>query len=464
MKTKNLMRQGFGLGLLLILVGVMAAPSPGMARKPKKGIDPNLKKEMLINPDEMPEDFGQLKKDTQAEWAQRRQEIQAEIQAERQEIIRLLGDERKAIKVMWGDPKQTSIDQYKLDPAFEGRVTYKDGYMKATSVVVVDNPADPAEINDAKQKGQQHARAVLDQEIKDLKPTNGISVGDELKKPNPKLDEKKLDQFVTTAGETKVEKVVDLPEGKKGVQVSVQVPMADPQKPSLTQVLKPMVAQPAAEVKAVQPLLPPPPPAPVKPAPVVTPPPPPAQPKPVTPAPPTPPAAPIKPTTPVAPPAPPVQVKPATPPAQPLPVVKVVRPAAPPQPAEPEFDAQTWMAKQGQINGLVVDTRGTGFQPCLFPRLMDSYDVIYFSGDLSNTQVGKMGVAGWARSVDAAATEPRLTPGGNFSGEPLVLDAKEVEDTVENKIILKQSGADKIKTSDGKYHYLDHARVVVVVE
>jgi hypothetical protein len=447
-----------GWGLLAGLAMILLGPSPGMAKKPKKGIDPNLKKEMLINPDEMPEDFGQLKKDTQAEWAQRRQEIQAEIQAERQEIIRLLGDERKAIKVMWGDPQQTSIDQFKLDPAFEGRVTYKDGYMKATSVVVVDNPKDPAEIEDAKKKGQQHARAVLDQEIKDLKPTNGISVGDELKKPNPKLDEKKLDQFVTTAGQSKVEKIVDLPEGKKGVQVSVQVPMADPTKPNLTQVLKPMVAEPAAEVKAVQSVLPPAPPppppapAPIKPAPAVTPPPPPAQPKPVTPPP-----APL----------PPAPVKPVTPPAAPLPRqggVKLVKPAAPPPAAEPEFNAQAWIAKQGPIGGLVVDTRGTGFQPCLFPRLMDSYDVIYFAGDMSNTTVGKMGVAGWARSVDAATTEPRLTPGGSYTGEPLLLDAQEVQETVENKIILKESGSAKIKAGDGKYHFLDKARVVVVVE
>jgi len=479
MKTKNLMRQGIGLGLAAGLAMILLGPSPGMAKKPKKGIDPNLKKEMLINPDEMPEDFGQLKKDTQAEWAQRRKEIQAEIQAERQEIIRLLGDERKAIKVMWGDPKQTSIDQYKLDPAFEGRVTYQDGYMKATSVVVADNPA---EIEDAKKKCQQHARAVLDQEIKDLKPTNGITVGDELKKPNPKLDEKKLDQFVTTAGETKVEGIVDLPEGKKGVKVSVQVPMADPTKPNLTQVLKPMVAEPAAEVKTVQSVLPPapppppppatkppqpaapPPPAEVKPTPPVAPPPPPL-PAPVKPAPaaappPSPPPPPVKPATPVPLPAQPAQVKPAAP----LPVVKVVKPVAPPGPAEPEFNAPAWMAKQGPISGLVVDTRGTGFQPCLFPRLMDNYDVIYFASDMSNTTVGKMGVAGWARSVDAAGTEPRLTPGSSFSGDPLVLDAKEVEETMENKIVLKESGAAKVKASDGKYHYLDKARVVVVVE
>src|SRR4030042_1621642 len=104
MKTKTLMRQGIGLGLVAGLAMILLGPSPVMAKKPKKGIDPNLRKEMLLSPDDMPEDFGQLKKDTQAEWAQRRKEIQAEIRAERQEIIRLLGDERKAIKFMWGDP------------------------------------------------------------------------------------------------------------------------------------------------------------------------------------------------------------------------------------------------------------------------------------------------------------------------------------------------------------------------
>jgi len=392
MNTKIAIRQGAWLGVV-IAVGIawgVSGPSQGRAKKSKGKIDEERKREMLLNPNEVPEDFGQLRAETQAEWAERRKEIQAEIAAERAEIVRLLGDERKAIQFMWGQPAQTSLDQYRLDPAFQGQVTYQDGYVKATSVVVVDSPA---EIEDAKQKGQQHARAVLDQEIKDLKPTNGASVGDELKKPDSKLDEKKLDQFVTGAGETKVEGIVDLPEGKQGVKVSVEVPMADPQKPSLTQVLEPMVAEPAAEVKEVKPVLPP-----------------------------------------------------------------------PPRKPEPTFDEQAWIAKQGPISGLIVDTRGTGFVPCLFPRLMDSYDVIYFSGDMSNSAVGKMGVSGWARSPDAATTEPRLTPGGRYTGEPLVLEPKEVEDTVENKIVLKPSGAAKIKASDEKYRYLDNARVVVVVE
>lgn len=418
MKTKKTIRQGAWLGLAVAVAVAwgVSGPSQGRVRKSKGKIDEARKREMLLNPNEMPEDFGQLRAETQAEWAERRQEIQAEIAAERAEIVRLLGDERKAIQFMWGQPQQTSLDQYKLDPAFKGQVTYKDGYMKATSVVVVDNPA---EIAAAKDKGQQHARAVLDQEIKDLKPTNGASVADELKKPDSKLDEKKLDQFVTSAGETKVEGIVDLPEGKKGVKVSVEVPMADPQKPSLTQVLEPMVAEPEADVKEVQAVAPPPPPP--------------------LPAPPT---------------------APAKPPAE----TRVIRPAPPPAKPEPAFDERAWIKNQGPISGLVVDTRGTGFVPCLFPRLMDSYDVIYFAGDMSNTTVGQMGVAGWARSPDAAATEPRLTPGGRYSGEPLVLPPQEVEETVENKIVLKGSGAAKIKVSNDKYRYLDNARVVVVVE
>lgn len=437
MKTKIIIRQGAWLGLAAA-VGIILAvsePSQGKAKKSKGRIDESRKREMLLRPEEMPEDFGQLRSEIQSEWAERRKEIQAEIAAERAEIVRLLGDERKAIQFLWGQPRQTSLDQYRLDPAFKGQVTYKDGYVKATSVVVVDSPA---EIEDAKQKGQLHARAVLDQEIKDLKPTNSVSVADELKKPDSKLDEKKLDQFVTSAGETKVEGIVDLPEGKKGVKVSVAVPMADPQKPNLTQLLEPMVAEPSAEVKKVQPVAPPP----------------------APPAPPPPPTAPSEVKPPAAPPAPPPAPAPAKPPE-----VKVLKPPAPaPKPPEPEFNAQAWIARQGPINGLIVDTRGTGFVPCLFPRLMDSYAVIYFSGDMSNTAVGKMGVAGWARSPEAATTEPRLTPGGRYTGEPLLLPAQEVEETVENKIILKSSAAAKVKASDEKYHYLDNARVVVVVE
>ena len=139
MKTKIAIRQGAWLGFLVAISMVLAVSgsSQGRAKKSKGKIDEQRKREMMINPDEVPEDFGQLRAETQAEWAERRKEIQAEIAAERAEIVRLLGDERKAIQFMWGQPRQTSLDQYKLDPAFQGQVTYQDGYVKATSVVVV---------------------------------------------------------------------------------------------------------------------------------------------------------------------------------------------------------------------------------------------------------------------------------------------------------------------------------------
>src|SRR4030042_6467401 len=104
MSTKIAIRQGAWLGVV-IAVGIawgVSGPSQGRAKKSKGKIDEERKREMLLNPNEVPEDFGQLRAETQAEWAEGRKEIQAESAAERAEVVRLLGDERKASQFMWG--------------------------------------------------------------------------------------------------------------------------------------------------------------------------------------------------------------------------------------------------------------------------------------------------------------------------------------------------------------------------
>ncbi len=389
MKKTNIKRIGTGLVFLAPLVFLITGPGQVTAKKKKKKA-----RHEITWPAEMDEDFGDLREEIQAEWAQRKEEIEAEIEAERREILRLYRDEQKAIKAIWGTmPPPSSLEQYRLDPAFKSEVSYKDGKLKATSVVVADSPAD---VKEAEKKCQQHASQVLDQEIKSLKPTNGPSVAEELKRPDSKLEEKNLDQFVTSSGTAKVEGIVDLPEGKKGVKVSVEVPIADPEKPSLTQVLEPMLAEPESDVQEVKPSLPPP-------------------------------------------------------------------------PAEPPFDTEAWLKTQGPINGLIVDTRGTGFEPCVYPRVMGgdnsgNVEVVYYTGSLSDSLAGKLGLSGWARSVDAARTEPRLTPGKKYPGSPLTIESREVIQILDNKIMLGPTGAAKIKASDEKYLYLNCARVVLVVD
>ena len=236
----------------------------------------------------------------------------------------------------------------------------------------------------------------MDDAIKKLKPANGLSVGEELKKPNPVVDQKKLDQFIANSSQKKVEENVELPEGKTGVKVSVEIPISDPQKPNLSQQLKPMIPKPENDSQNVTPLL-----------------------KPV--------------------------------------------------PTEPPFDANAWLEQAGAVDGLIIDTRGFGFQPCIYPKIMGyafsgSLEIIYYKEGASGSEAIKLGLAGWARDIEAARTEPRLTPGENYGGEPLVINPQDIEQIIENKIIIKQTAGAKIKGSDDKYKYLSNARVVLVVD
>jgi hypothetical protein len=385
------------LGVFTAMILMMVMPGePGAKRKGKSKID---------LPPEMDQDFGELREELQAEagerlaqakseWARRKKEIHEELESERREIIRLFETEQKAIQEVWGKaPPESPIEIYKLDPAYKSEVSYKDGKLTVTSIVVADTPED---VHDANVKAVQHSLVLLDDEVRGLKPTNGPSVAEELKKPDSNLDEKKLDQLVSSASVSPVATVVDLPDGKQGVKVTAEVPMADPEQPSVATVLEPMLPSLEDEAKAAAPKI-------------------------------------------------------------------------PRLPPGPPFDKEAWLAQQDPINGVIVDARGSGFEPCIYPRLVTGHgdggpQVIYYVGSLSDSPAGGLGICGWARSVDSARTEPRLTSGESFQGGPLVLPADDIVQVIENKIVINNTATAKLEASNDRYKYLDQARVVIVVD
>jgi hypothetical protein len=218
----------------------------------------------------------------------------------------------------------------------------------------------------------------------------------ELDKKDSSIDSKDLDRFVEKNSEKKIEGIVDLPKGKKGVKVSTEIPISGHEKPGIAKVLDPMLPDAEEDAKELEPEVP-------KPRP------------------------------------------------------------------QPPFDANAWLNEVGPLNGVILDTRGTGFKPCIYPRLMapkegGGLEVVYYKRNSKKSPAGGAGLSGWARSVESARTEPRLTSGPGMTGKPLIIAPQDIIKISENKIVLSSKAAAKIKSGNKKYGYLKHARLVIVVD
>ena len=125
MKRKQILKRKIWWPAVAILcISLMVSGKP-------KGLQNEEELQGLEKEANFPDDFGKLRKDTQAEWAGHRAEIQAEIAAERAEILRLYKDEQEAIASIWGTKlKPSSLEQYQLDPAYKSEVNYSKGYLK----------------------------------------------------------------------------------------------------------------------------------------------------------------------------------------------------------------------------------------------------------------------------------------------------------------------------------------------
>ncbi len=193
------------------------------------------------------------------------------------------------------------------------------------------------------------------------------------------------------------------------------------------------------------------------------------------PLPPAPPSAPEKRTEP----APPAPAEPALPPAvktpeppstPPEPVVpeKKTGPApipAPPQqekmkepPLPPAGSSEPTIAfKGGVATGVVIDGRGLGLRPALLPRIIDPQgQEIYVGQVVTRTNAVEQGVAGYAKDVNAAKSNFRVTD------NPAVLKGVQAAGTARTDVMVAQAGAQALRDLARKGDFLSNCRVIIV--
>jgi len=198
------------------------------------------------------------------------------------------------------------------------------------------------------------------------------------------------------------------------------------------------------------------PPPPVRPAPNVAIPAPPKQ-TPVPPAPdkrPEPPRAePAKPA-----PAPPQPEKKPEPPKVTMPQPqqeKKTEPAKQPPVAVP--DQSSAQFKGGKATGVVIDGRGLGLKPALLPKIVDQQgQEIYVGQVVPRTNAVEQGVAGYAKDVNAAANNFRVTD------NPAVIRGLRASGAARTDIVLSQADAQTLRDLGKKGDFLQFCRVIIV--
>lgn len=161
-------------------------------------------------------------------------------------------------------------------------------------------------------------------------------------------------------------------------------------------------------------------------------------------------AEPVKPDTPV----------PSVPETKPEPV-KPVPPSVPQRKAEPDKPATvpdgTVLFKGGVATGLVIDARNLGLRPALLPRIVDQEgQEVYVGQVVTRTNAVEQGVAGYAKDVNAASNNFRVTD------NPAVIKALSAAGTARTDIVIGQADASSLRRLSSQGDFLQYCRVIIV--
>ena len=151
---------------------------------------------------------------------------------------------------------------------------------------------------------------------------------------------------------------------------------------------------------------------------------------------------------------------PAPEPAKPSPEKKTepVKPEPPqPTPPSPTQSQPTVAFKGGAATGLVIDGRGLGLRPALLPKIVDPQgQEIYVGQVVTRTNAVEQGVAGYAKDVNAAANNFRVTD------NPVVFKGISAAGAAKTDVMLAQGDAQSLRQLSGRGDFLQYCRVIIV--
>lgn len=120
-------------------------------------------------------------------------------------------------------------------------------------------------------------------------------------------------------------------------------------------------------------------------------------------------------------------------------------------------DQGTAQFKGGKATGIVIDGRGLGLKPALLPKIVDPQgQEIYVGQVVTRTNAVEQGVAGYAKDVNAAANNFRVTD------NPAVIRGLRASGAARTDIMLGQSDAQTLRDLGRKGDFLQYCRVIIV--
>lgn len=155
----------------------------------------------------------------------------------------------------------------------------------------------------------------------------------------------------------------------------------------------------------------------------------------------------------------PEPAKPVVPPPVPLPDKKPepIKPAEPAVPAPAPENGTPPVFKGGTATGVVVDGRGLGLRPALLPKIIDPQgQEIYVGQIVTRTNAVDQGVAGYAKDVNAAASNFRVTD------NPAVIKGVRASGSTRTDVMVSQADAQMLRQLSSKGDFLQNCRVIIV--
>jgi len=129
----------------------------------------------------------------------------------------------------------------------------------------------------------------------------------------------------------------------------------------------------------------------------------------------------------------------------------------PQQPPVVVPDQATSQFKGGKATGVVIDGRGLGLKPALLPKIVDPQgQEIYVGQVVPRTNAVEQGVAGYAKDVNAAANNFRVTD------NPAVIKGLRASGAARTDIVLGQADAQVLRDLGKKGDFLQFCRVIIV--
>lgn len=133
-----------------------------------------------------------------------------------------------------------------------------------------------------------------------------------------------------------------------------------------------------------------------------------------------------------------------------------LKPGPPQASTLPRSDA-TVAFKGGVATGLIIDGRGLGLRPALLPRIVDQQGrEVYVGQVVTRTNAVEQGVAGYAKDVNAASNNFRVTD------NPAVIKGLSAAGATKTDVVIGQNDAQSLRQLSSKGDFLQYCRVIIV--